>query len=337
MPNRAINNIQMLRGIASILVVFHHILPHYLAMGGDLKMIKYISTWGFLGVDIFFVISGYIMAYTTFNKPRNLESAKIFIKHRLFRIYLAYWIFWIMAFIILYITNHLKIENTHLLLSFFLLDVDMDNLVLPISWSLSYELYFYFLFLFTFLFSTKILTKIIPMLFLVILSLVLISSFTNGLNSSFFYSHFILEFFGGVILYLYRDYIIRLWLAPFIIFLSIISYYYGIENEYRNGIYRVLTFGIGALALVWFFLILERDNIYKAKGYLTLLGDASYTIYLSHLVIIWLFYFSGVIDFFTKIKEPNLASIVLLSTITIFSTLYYLKVEKPIYKKAISI
>ena len=337
MNRDTLNNIQMLRGIASLLVVFHHLLPHYFAMGGDLKIIEYISSWGFLGVDIFFIISGFIMAYTTFNKPRNLSSAKTFLKHRLFRIYLAYWIFWIMAFAILYITNPQKIDSLNLISSFFLTEINMNKLVLPISWSLSYELYFYIIFAITFISPTSLLNKIMPIIFLVILSLVLISSFSNLIDSSFFYSHFLLEFFSGVLLYLYREKIIKLWVAPFLIFISIFSYYYGIDNEFKNGLYRVLTFGIGALTLVWLFLILEKEKIYRAKEYLVLLGDASYTIYLSHLVIIWLFYFSGSRDFFMKIEAPNLGFIVILAIITIFSIIYYLKVEKPIYKKAISI
>jgi len=335
MNKSTLNNIQMLRGIASLLVVFHHLLPHYLAMGGDLKLIIYISDWGFLGVDIFFIISGFIMAYTTFNKPRNLNSAKIFFKHRLFRIYLAYWVFFVIAISILYITNPLKLESLNIVKSFFLLDVDMYKLVLPISWSLSYELYFYFLFLATFLFSVERLNIIIPIFFITILSLVLLSNYTNILENSFFYSHFILEFFAGVLLYIYKDRVIKIWLLPIIILISIISYYYGVEYELKNGLYRVLSFGTGALTLVWTFLILEEFKIYQANKYFVLLGDASYTIYLSHLVLISLFYFSGLRHLF--IFSPILGWFFIISIIISLSILYYIKVEKPIYNKAIAL
>ncbi len=334
MNKSTLNNIQMLRGLASLLVVFHHLLPHYLAMGGDLRIITTVSEWGFLGVDIFFIISGFIMAYTTFNKPRTFNSAKIFFKHRLLRIYLAYWIFFIMAILIIYVTDSLKLESLNLIKSFFLLDINMYKLVLPISWSLSYELYFYFLFLATFLFSVKILNRVIPIFFLIILSLVLLSNYTTILESSFFYSHFILEFFAGVLLYIYQDKIIKIWILPIIILVSIISYYYGISHELKNGLYRVLSFGIGALTLVWTFLILEKFKIYQAKEYFVLLGDASYTIYLSHLVLIWLFYFSGLRNLF--MFSPIIGWFLIVLIIISFSIIYYIKVEKPIYKKAIS-
>ena len=150
-----LNNIQMLRAIAALLVVFHHVLPHYMVMGGTLAVISVISKWGFLGVDIFFVISGFIMAYTTFNKERNFVNAKRFFKHRLFRIYLGYWPFFFIMLLILYVTNPQKLSDLDLFGSFFLVNADMFQLVLPISWSLSYELYFYFLFLFTFIFRSS--------------------------------------------------------------------------------------------------------------------------------------------------------------------------------------
>ena len=143
----------MLRAIAALLVIMHHVLPHYKEMGGDLHAIYMISEWGFLGVDIFFVISGFIMAYTTFHKERNLMNAKSFFKHRLFRIYLGYWPFFFVMLFTLYITNKDQLSNLDIIGSFFLTNADMFQLILPVSWSLSYELYFYLLFLFTFFFS----------------------------------------------------------------------------------------------------------------------------------------------------------------------------------------
>lgn len=332
-----LNNIQMLRGVAALLVVCHHLQGHYIAMGGDLSIIKNISTWGFLGVDIFFIISGYIMAHTTFDKPRTLNSAKIFFKHRLIRIYLAYWVFFIITLLITYITNPFALENLNLIKSFFLLDTDMNKLVLPVSWSLTYEVYFYFIFLATFIFSVKILNKIIPIFFLILISLVLISTYTTILEKSFFYSPFLLEFFSGVLLYIYQDKIIKVSMLPVCIVVLLTTYYYGITNGITNGISRVLTFGLGGLSLISIFLILEKFKLYQARKNLVLLGDASYTIYLSHLVIISLFYFSGLRNLFSVngVIFPLLGWFLIVGLVISFSVTYYIKIEKPIYKKAI--
>ncbi len=332
-----LNNIQMLRAIAALLVVFHHALPHYAVMGGEITLISSIGEWGFLGVDIFFVISGFIMAYTTFNKERTFLNAKIFMKHRLFRIYLGYWPFFFVMLALFFVTNPQKISDLDVVGSFFLINADMFQLVLPISWSLSYELYFYFLFLFTFIFSIKQLYVLIPVFIGLILFLVLYSFFNSEFQQHFFYSHFLLEFFAGVLLYMYKDHLMRSWMLPVSLLIVVIAYSYGITYETKNGLFRVLTFGTGALFIVLMALLLEQKNIYRAGKQFEALGNASYTLYLSHLIIIQLFYLFGLRGFFSSegVVLPLIGLFVMIALTVIFSLLYYQKIEKPVYQKAI--
>ncbi len=334
--NTSISNIQMLRAFAAILVVMHHTLPHYHAMGGSFTWINTISTWGFAGVDIFFVISGFIMAYTTFNKERTVLNAKTFFKHRLFRIFLGYWPFFMAMFLIILISNPHKLSTLDIFGSFFLINDDMFQLVLPVSWSLNYELYFYFLFLFTFLFSVKYLYLVIPTFVLLLLSYLFF--FANG-NYHFFYSPFLLEFFAGVLLYMYKKYLLKLWILPLALLFMFFAYRYGIMHETKNGIYRIATFGLGALLVVLSALILEVKNIYKSNTYFILLGNASYTLYLSHLIILELFWMTGLRKLFTSDTNmilPFLGFLTILLLCILFSLFYYQKIEKPLYKRAIS-
>ena len=328
----------MLRAIASVMILFHHAYPHYEAMGGKIAGIHFISQWGFIGVDIFFVISGFIMAYTTFNKERTKHNAGVFLKHRLFRIYLGYWPFFFIMLAALYITNPSKLSSLDLMGSFFLANVDMFKLVLPVSWSLSYELYFYFLFLFTFLFSVKQLYLLIPFFILLTVSLVLLASYKNILPESFFYSPFLLEFFSGVLLYMYKEYLMKIWLLPLALLAIALAYRYGTLYDINYGLNRVLGFGTGALFIVLAFLILEAKGIYRAGKWLETLGNASYTLYLSHLIIIQLFYFTGLRRIFTSDGTllPLLGFLFLLSFSLVFSLVYYYLVEKPLYQKAIN-
>ena len=336
-PTQTLNNIQMLRAIAALLVVFHHALPHYAAMGGKIAFIGSVSEWGFLGVDIFFVISGFIMAYTTFNKERTFDNAKTFFKHRLFRIYLGYWPFFLIMLVILFVTNPQKISDLDVVGSFFLINTDMFQLVLPVSWSLSYELYFYFLFLFTFIFSIKQLYVLMPAFIALILFLVLYSFFNPEFPEHFFYSSFLLEFFAGVLLYMYKDHLMRSWMLPVSLLIVVIAYSYGITYETKNGLFRVLTFGTGALFIVLSALILEQKNFYRAGKQFEALGNASYTLYLSHLIIIQLFYLFGLRGFFSSegVVLPLVGLFVMIALSVIFSLLYYQKIEKPVYQKAI--
>lgn len=332
-------NIQMLRALAAIAVLLHHAYPHYEAMGGKLVWLQIVSQWGFLGVDIFFVISGFIMAYTTFNKERTWSNTKTFFKHRLYRIFLGYWPFFFVMFSILLVINPQKLSSLDIIGSFFLSNDDMFQLVLPISWSLSYELYFYFLFLFTFSFSIKQLYILMPIVVGMILSLVLYSFFTPEFSKSFFYSPFLLEFFFGVLLYMYKDHLMRSWLLPVSLLLTLIAYGYGMSYETKNGLFRVLTFGTGALFIVLSTLILEQKNIYRAGKTFESLGDASYTLYLSHLIVLELFYLVGLRELFNSIESllPLLGLLLIIIISIGFSLLYYKLIEKPIYQKAIKL
>ncbi|MGK0235007.1 MAG: peptidoglycan/LPS O-acetylase OafA/YrhL [Psychroserpens sp.] len=69
-------DIQILRGVAVLLVVIYHLFPSALPNG-------------YLGVDVFFVISGFLMA-SLYGGEHTIENAKHFLKRRFNRIFPAY-------------------------------------------------------------------------------------------------------------------------------------------------------------------------------------------------------------------------------------------------------
>ena len=91
-----INSIQFLRGIASMLVLFYHIsgnvLIKYGQPNGDAYIYK-LFTSGLIGVDIFFIISGFIMYYTIYISGKNTLSTKTFLIKRSIRIAPLYWFY----------------------------------------------------------------------------------------------------------------------------------------------------------------------------------------------------------------------------------------------------
>jgi hypothetical protein len=78
----------MLRALAAILVVFHHTTEHYSRMGGTNPVLLFVGRFGFTGVDIFFVISGYVIAHTTRSIAGTATNIADFFERRFFRIYL---------------------------------------------------------------------------------------------------------------------------------------------------------------------------------------------------------------------------------------------------------
>ena len=78
--------IQMLRGIAAAMVVCVHIQLQLSRLGfADVS-----QNWLLSGVDIFFVISGFIMWVSIANRPER--TAAEFMRHRIARIVPLYWL-----------------------------------------------------------------------------------------------------------------------------------------------------------------------------------------------------------------------------------------------------
>jgi exopolysaccharide production protein ExoZ len=330
-------NIQILRALAAILVVFHHAAPHYHAMSGNFAWFSYIASYGFTGVDIFFVISGFIIANTTFQKKRTWLSAKLFLHHRLARIFIAYWIFLALTWIIFALFSPGKLINIDLLGSIFLINTNMFELLLPISWSLTYELYFYFIFVLLFAFPVGLVKVLIHVLLACMLLRIKFIWIDSGF-AYFFLSHFLVEFLAGAILYIHRERFNSLWIALILALTSIIGYVYGIQTEALNNSPRVLSFGVGAIALVGLAITLENCNLRCTIERLIDIGNASYTIYLSHLLFLTLFYSSGIRNFLSNqywlIGEIGFFTYI--AVIVLISILFYKKIEFPIYKKMIS-
>jgi len=84
---------------------------------------------------------------------------------------------------------------------------------------------------------------------------------------------------------------------------------------------RIATFGIGALGIVWTALILEKSLNFKPPRFLISIGNASYTLYLFHLLFLEIFYYVGLRNIFTS-EHSQLLPTLGLSTIIILIILF---------------
>ena len=138
-----VQNIQLLRGFSALLVIFFH-LDRLLSLLGS-------PPFGSGGVDIFFVISGFIMVYTTTNRD---VSPRSFIAERVARIVPPYWAITLAVFAVAVMTPSLlqatRANWTELFKSLSFIPFTKSNgLVEPllfVGWSLNYEMFFYIIF-----------------------------------------------------------------------------------------------------------------------------------------------------------------------------------------------
>ncbi len=133
----SLSDVQALRGIAALLVMCYHTGPIY-ATHFNALLFGNAFRAGFLGVDFFFVLSGFVMYWAhaqDFGRPAALGS---FVKKRLLRIMPLYWV--VLALKLLRDWRHF--DWVVALSAATLLPFPRPPYI-TVSWTLSYEMLFY--------------------------------------------------------------------------------------------------------------------------------------------------------------------------------------------------
>src|ERR1700730_8793781 len=142
--------IQILRGLAATLVVFHHSLEESLAISANIAP-EWVIRLGACGVDIFFVISGFIIYSVTYGREsRNPEQAPLYLLKRFIRIFPLYWIC-LLATLASWFSGYFY-RSLHIdanILASSVLLFPGRKLIVGVAWTLVYEMYFYYVFAIT--------------------------------------------------------------------------------------------------------------------------------------------------------------------------------------------
>jgi peptidoglycan/LPS O-acetylase OafA/YrhL len=293
---KKIQNIQALRGVAVMLVVVLHLWTVENKYGGLQTILPDILQFGMFGVDLFFVISGFVMVTVTRGKFRNSKNALTFLYHRFARIYPTYWFYSLAVLVVFLIhpswVNSNSGNQVDIIRSFLLLPAQTIPLVM-VGWTLIHELYFYLVFFFILLFIPE--QKMPVALFSWGLVIVVVHSLypANSPTLKVIFNPLTLEFIGGCFLaILYHKYpltaragiLLALSLAVAALSLYAYYFYHGITGEVEPlQWWRILIWGVPALLIIYFLINAERNG-YVAGAYLILIGNASYSIYLSHIL-----------------------------------------------------
>jgi len=290
-----IYNIQSLRGIAAILVVFSHLLIIEQKYGGTNSILPELSRFGVFGVDIFFVISGFIMVTITKGKFQSFKEMSRFISHRAARIYPIYWFYSLLVLLVFLIypelVNSSQGNQVDILSSFLLIPSETLPL-LAVGWTLIHEVYFYMVFSLILLIVNE--KKLVYALLFWGVGIVIFNLFFKP-SSPFItlITHpLTLEFIAGCLLAVFyfknKIQVNSSTLFLFIALTLIASLYLFSSDIGANGLtpqgwMRPLILGIPAVLIVYFLLIAENNNLVFSKIFVTL-GNASYSIYLSHIL-----------------------------------------------------
>lgn len=135
------DSLQQLRAIAALAVVVFHV-SLTLPPGAVFDVVKQWCFFGFVGVDTFFVLSGYVVTRSAL-VISSVPDARRFLLRRLGRVYGGYWPVLALAALLVLAGVPALNMRADWLASAFLASPSMDRNVMPVAYTLTYELWFY--------------------------------------------------------------------------------------------------------------------------------------------------------------------------------------------------
>lgn len=323
--NKSINSLQFLRVVAAWMVVFHHFVQIFFkgpSFGNSFNL--FFHRYGSLGVDIFFIISGFIIYTSTLHKH---NSAKEFFVNRIARIVPAYWFVTAITCLLVLSVKGLipltEVEPIFLFKSLLFLPAQNPSglgfyPLVTVGWTLNYEAVFYLIFGVSLFFLPNY------RFFVIALGLFLlkIGARTLGGDFGFYANSIIFEFVIGIIIALiYATNRVKI---PLILAFSVILgcvYSIGYTVEYNH--YRYLSIGLPIGLIVT--MLLSQEHYFKLPKLLKWLSDWSYSTYLVHVIVLSVGY--KIVQLYGL--NPYLILLCCCCVIILFSGLSYSLLERP--------
>lgn len=154
--NKRFEFIDGMRGIAALMVVFFHLnIAIQNHSGGAIPyFLNQLLFHGYLGIQIFFVLSGFVIAYSLRRISMNVSFLVNFFVRRSIRLDPPYWIMILLTLSFAWFANstfksHLEFPFTAIQIFynlFYLPDLMQVPLIIPVAWTLCIEFQFYIFF-----------------------------------------------------------------------------------------------------------------------------------------------------------------------------------------------
>ncbi|MCM7152192.1 acyltransferase family protein [Enterobacter kobei] len=343
-----IQSIHLLRGMAALFVVLFHFRGYLNGVYAQKDLGTILFGSGAFGVDLFFMISGFIIALST----QSITSKTVFAIRRFFRIYPAFIVIFIIGSLLVYRFD----SSENILRGMFFIHRDYSvsspgfgyNVLGP-AWTLTYEIYFYTLFAIAMSISHKY-RSVISSVLLIAPVFILQIYYNGGISINgdaaanipseniaygllrFVSSPMVIEFVIGMFFYeLYKNISLTVnrGISTFVLMLSVGIF----ATNYLSGNFN--GFGLnnaGAISAVLLFGFLFYDKFvgFQENKALGFLADVSFSIYISHYLFINLMNFYKP-EFY--ITTNGLGRLSLMITITMVAgTILHFYIERPFIK-----
>lgn len=319
------DGVQALRFLAALLVVTTHSFFY-----ASERLGANVRVWdiGTRGVDIFFVISGFVMVVSSRNLINVPQGWAKFAIQRVTRIVPLYWLATSLKVLFMLFSAgmvlHAEFDLDNVLGSYFFIPYlkkpDLIEPVLGVGWTLVFEMFFYFVFSIALFMRVNIYVFVGAIM--VLLSLMSLLRPVNYPVWMYLIDPIVLEFwFGMIIGYLTLNG--KLIKSPYVAIVSLLTILW-IVFVPGGSMSRVIVAGIPSALLVYTVVSIEPYLQNKIPKIILFFGAASYSLYLFHPLIAPI-----VPVFLNKVHFPILTLSVLLSIFVALSAsaLVYLYVE----------
>jgi exopolysaccharide production protein ExoZ len=288
-------------------VVLFHLLAIERKYGQGVRALPDFLILGASGVDVFLVISGVALVTTSRGKFQQAAYFQRFVFKRLVRIFPLYWIYSSLVLpVFLFHPRWVNAMQGHQadLFSSFLLLPQVGLPLLAVGWVLIHQLFFYLIFALLLLAPEKYL----PHLLLLWAALVIGLAFPGVSGPSFSwplvtYHPLALEFISGCFIGLLvlnghgpgGRWALGTGIGFWIVLALTHPNVFG--PDLPTGWTRVILFGVPSTLIVYGAAALEARRGFLLPRWLQQIGDASYSIYLSHVLVLsalgrcWAFWF----------------------------------------------
>jgi exopolysaccharide production protein ExoZ len=321
--------IQYLRAVAAIMVVCYHVIFHWIP--DQEPHYRFLSA----GVDIFFVISGFVMWSLTAGRPGGSWE---FFSRRLKRIVPLYWLMTTLMLLVVLLQPGAaltsKFDLRHVVCSYLFIPAihpvkgNFEPLLFP-GWTLNYEMMFYLLIALALLWPMRFRLLMILVPLAAMMAMGLFPHADKSLVA--FYSNSVVAEFGmGCVLGLLieRDLGERApaWTGVALIGLGTVAFVVSVQVP---GLGRGFAWGVPAALFVSGWVFNERSRGTPRLTLPLLLGDASYAIYLTHVIVVSAL-FQIARRFAKSASTETAASIVMILACLCVGVWVYRFIERPI-------
>lgn len=300
-------NIQGMRAIAALLVVSCHIFQSIAPMRTHWGRPFFLAI-GPVGVDIFFVISGFIIYHVMRRSIASMDTVGkgaavyAFAMKRFIRIYPLYWIVFGTSCLVMAWVSPTAPPPEPLFQLLALID-NVPNFRVSVAWTLTFEIYFYAVVaLSLLLFARRAMVGVTIWFAMVVGATLLGLWFPWGKPLDFVFGPLALEFLLGIAVAMLIEHgfhrfhgallaVAFIWMAIGTLFVRPSAFalyvaHWGMPVAvYRTFAFHVVCWGMPAAIFIYGIVVLEIRQRWIMPRVLQHLGNASFSIYLWHLVV----------------------------------------------------